>query len=507
MKLKFVIGLLFVLFLQNCRVSSLAPSRPEVTEGQTALKFVDHSKALQTGCVTCHENVRPQSRPSHGNSQDCNLCHKPDFIKDGVRSWKNLLKVDHTVGFQSCNRCHLSVERDSRPAPKESHPTAKYAQLDCIVCHQYSNTNKPWKNITFNQRSHSPSPKSCNQCHEATRPNSHIINPKTPGMKTTDCFACHGSSTNWKDQIKQYDHLNSAPTACLNCHKNDAPKPTENHPSKNENYSKLECNLCHTFNVSARDTKMSWKNLTFDSKKHTPISNNCSSCHNSAINNSLPKNGSHNITSRKNLTCNECHNFAEGKKWTSFATFKHTKTESSETCESCHNGATATLKYKTATHIPTKLTCIECHNSNAWKPAMYKHLPADVLCLTCHNGKTASGRPATHTLKTEVQCNVCHDQNRWAPAWYDGKYIHDAKGNMPPQESRGKVLSHPGANQCNSCHETKKDSVRYKDNQYAPACLGCHVRDLREADFHRGHERDSQIQDCLKCHNYRTWDR
>jgi hypothetical protein len=324
-------------------------------------------------------------------------------------------------------------------------------------------------------------------------------------MKSTDCFACHGSYQDWKLDLKQFDHANSAPKTCLQCHKNDGPKPIENHPSKKEAYNRLECVLCHSYDIKAPSDKKSWKNIIFDTKTHAPKTTTCFQCHNNVINVSLPKNGSHKEASRKNLDCNQCHTFDNGKGWGSFKTFDHKKLESGESCESCHNENTKLLKFKTTKHFPTKLQCVECHTTNAWKPATFKHQVSDTQCLSCHNAVSASGKPASHTLKTQVECSVCHSQNKWSPAWYDEKYTHSNNGYLPPLQFGKRITNHKGMNKCSSCHETKTDSVKFSSPKNAPTCLGCHQQEF-QGEFHRGSEA-RRMQNCLECHNYRDWDR
>lgn len=504
MKWHLLITLLFICFLQSCKLSDLTPSSPQITTDQAALKKFNHSQFAKTSCIECHEIHRPKSNPSHGENLNCIECHSAEIGINGKKSWLNIKNFSHNGNIQSCNKCHLTSNRDSRPEPKQNHPSAKYNQLDCIVCHQYKAPEKNWKNIIFNHNTHSPAPNSCGQCHEGTRPTSHIINPKTDGMKTTDCFACHGSTQNWNDRIKQFDHVSSNPQSCIQCHKNDAPKPAENHPSKKENYSKLECSLCHTFAVTNPNGKMKWSNLKFDHRTHQAETKSCLECHNNTLNRSLPTNGSHNSGSRKNLDCNQCHSFNSEKGWTLFTPFNHQKIESNETCESCHNAKARTLKYKTANHVQTNLTCVECHSTSAWKPASYKHQPIDTQCLDCHNGKTASGKPTNHTLQTQVQCSVCHNQERWSPAWYSTNYTHSQFGNLPPISIRGRMMNHEDANQCGRCHETKSDSVKYKNKESAPTCLGCHQKDFN-SEYHRGGGSD-RLKNCLQCHNYDDWE-
>ncbi len=489
--------------VQSCKVSDFKPVAPQITKDQTAIKKFDHGPFEHASCVECHENLRPHTIPAHGDSLNCIECHRAEISKNGSRNWLNLINFSHNSTIRSCNQCHMTAARDSRPTPKENHPSAKYNKIDCIACHQYSASQKSWKDIIFNQTTHSPNPQSCNTCHDTNRPSSHINSPKTDGMKSTDCFACHGSYQNWTEQIKKFDHQNSNPLTCIQCHKNDAPKPVANHPSKNLNFNKLDCVLCHSFATSTDTSKKTWSHLIFDQRKHSIDRQDCTECHKNAVNSSLPQNGSHNLGSRNILNCNQCHSFNPDKKWSDFSKFNHLKTEASETCESCHNPQAKGLKYKTNSHLKTKLTCIECHTTINWIPNAYKHLPEDTQCLSCHNGAAASAKPLTHTLQANAECSICHTQDKWAPALFDRKFSHNPNGNLPAKLIYNSLTTHKGLNKCDSCHDNKSGSVRYLNTQFAPTCLGCHQKEFR-GEYHRG-TNPNGLKNCLECHSYKTW--
>ena len=490
-----------MVLIVSCRLDDLSLQSPTITSNKDAQEKFDHTKFEKSDCLSCHEQNKPQTTPPHGDNLTCISCHTAVPNAKGIRSWLNISKIVHSQNMSSCVKCHLTADRDSRPEPKEFHPSPKYSKIDCVFCHQASTQNNSWKKITFDHKKHDPVPSTCIKCHEGIRPTSHTINPKDPSMKNLDCFSCHGSMIKWEDKLKKFDHELNAPTSCVKCHSGDTPKNELKHPSDKENYSKIDCFQCHSY--QSVNSKLSFKNLVFNHKEHSGNNQNCTTCHKD-LNDSRPKSGTHNTDSRSIETCQTCHTFEKAKSWGSFKSFKH-DTAKNESCESCHNNQTKLLKYKTDTHVKTNLTCNECHTTNAWKPANYKHQNTDTNCLSCHNGQTASGKPISHKLSKNNQCSVCHTQDKWKPAWYDSSYAHSTTGNLPPINYRGKIQQHKKSNQCMTCHDSKSDQVKYTTAQYAPTCIACHMKEF-QAEYHRGADLP-RLKNCLECHGYKDWDK
>ena len=546
--LNYLVIFLVFSMLSACKKSDFSITAPKTTD-QTAEQKFNHADFLGASCIQCHEIKRPKTTPPHGDNRNCIECHTANLVNNN-RSWNNLIQFDHSVQIESCakchqtkmpittphaadqignkhdcitchtssswseikfnhtttatencSQCHIAANRNSLPKNEPHHPGMGYEQIDCIRCHQANGPSLNWKDIIFNQQSHTPPPSSCIACHETQRPLAHRLNPTITGMDRGDCILCHGSTMDWKTSLKQFNHETSAPQSCVACHQKDTPKNEVAHPSINGNYKNLDCVLCHTYRVNNGDVKK-WANLTFDQRNHSPTPTSCTSCHLS-VNDTRPTTNTHTKLSRANNDCQTCHLYTSVKNWKNFSKFSHSKIETGESCETCHNAQTPTLDSKPKTHVPTQFTCVECHNTNAWKPATYKHATTDTNCLSCHNGNTAAGAPVTHTLSTNPQCSICHNQTDWKDAHYNSTFVHPTTSNLPPRTKNGVTLSHNKQSDCLMCHDDKSNSVKYKYN-YGVTCASCHAEDSKQNFLHRI-EGVSINKNCIRCHTYDIW--
>lgn len=579
------------LLIAGCKPSDLKISTPIAAFSRASF---NHDKFLSASCKQCHENKRPISNPAHGNGADCISCHTAATNMVGVRSWLNLTnfnhspmpsscischenkrpltisphqkgewgekqdcvschthpswkpaKFDHIKPLTDCVQCHRTANKDDRPLPKTSHPSASYNQLDCILCHTNSNNSKKWADLIFNHRTHTPAPTGCMNCHETMRPLSHTVTPKISGMDKADCNSCHTSTIDWK-QVSAFDHDVMKPTSCMGCHSRSIPANQTAHPSVVGNYSKIDCVQCHTYDKST--SPRSWTKITFNYNTHSPTPTSCLTCH-KTINNSLPASGTHLAGSRSTLDCATCHKYDGIKLWTNFSVFNHIAIDATERCDSCHNSSIKTLTSKPATHISTTLDCRSCHSSTAWKPASFSHSASDTNCMSCHNGTTAPGKPVTH-VRTIAQCNTCHTQTAWKPATYlhttsdtdcltchngttamgrpaghnlptanhqcgschnqtsfstlvfDTTYKHSSAGGLLPKGTS----YHKSQSTCTKCHSTTTDNVNYTDTAanatLSPKCAGCHTSDY---SGRHGSTPISTNANCLRCHSYNGW--
>lgn len=66
-------------------------------------------------------------------------------------------------------------------------------------------------------------------------------------------------------------------------------------------------------------------------------------------------------------------------------------------CATCHRPG-GRAPGKTATHVPTTASCDSCHNKVSWTPSNFQHRTTQGVvqgtCNSCHNGSTATGKPA-----------------------------------------------------------------------------------------------------------------
>lgn len=550
------IGLLFVLiFFGGCKKSDFTITSPMTGEKSAEQKF-DHNNFLTVSCVECHEKVRPISTPAHGDNRVCNECHTANKMNN-IQSWKNVIKFNHQSfdkEIMTCAKCHQSkMPTNKAPHLKNQiatkndcvlchnpegwkkqkfnhnnknvtncmqchtvkkhksdgtfldtpHPVKGFENVDCIYCHQGNEPSKSWKDLIFDYKNHSPTPTNCNNCHENQRTESHKNNPSTLGMDKGDCFLCHGSTTDWKLNLKKFNHDQAAPKECMACHQKDTPKNEVAHPSKNGNYKKMDCILCHSYKQDDIGKKK-WSQLTFDQRNHFPPPQTCNLCH-QEINDSRPLNNSHQKLSRANRDCQTCHQFDSKLNWKNFSKFKHNMIQLGESCESCHTFNSQSLKFKTKEHLETNLACNECHKTEGWKPATFKHTALDSNCLKCHNGKAAMDQPNSHTLTVKVNCTACHVQNDWKEIHYDINFNHSVTSKMNLVSKKKNYLNHKKLNECSTCHEAKSDSVKYKFN-FGKSCASCHADAARKIFGHVA-EGINRLKNCEECHGFDTWRR
>ncbi len=116
-------------------------------------------------------------------------------------------------------------------------------------------------------------------------------------------------------------------------------------------------------------------------------------------------------------------------------------------CTTCHSptgGATP----MPAGHLPTTLSCNNCHRTMAWAPATYAHAGVGPgACSTCHAPQKlwATPKPAGHFVTT-LSCDRCHHSTEaWRPVMYD---------HMSPR-----YRPQPGILACRECHTTNTQLV------------------------------------------------
>ena len=194
-------------------------------------------RAVQDGgCRSCHPGVdgswKPPSHDAHWElfhgrasrmpavttAQDCSLCHGPD------------------LPARSCESCHLSMlPRDHTPFFRNTGHgiLARFDRGRCQACHQED---------------------ACLQCHELTRPRSHVPGFGEPanqhclschlgaGRNQNGCYVCHQDGAPSHDlapvpppTVPAHETAN----ACMTCHASIQPP---NHPVAGDG---AWCRICH----------------------------------------------------------------------------------------------------------------------------------------------------------------------------------------------------------------------------------------------------------------------
>jgi hypothetical protein len=148
-------------------------------------------------------------------------------------------------------------------------------------------------------------------------------------------------------------------------------------------------------------------------------------------------------------------------------------------CVSCHiQGSRIASTFKSASHPPTAMPCVQCHTSQvSWFGARFDHIGvAPGSCATCHNGVTATGKSSRHILTTS-SCDLCHRTTAWVPAGFDHTGVvpgtcetcHRVGGGATPRPGG----SHPPTGSCDDCHGTTHWSFNHA-GVAAGTCNTCH---------------------------------
>ena len=179
-------------------------------------------------------------------------------------------------------------------------------------------------------------------------------------------------------------------------------------------------------------------------------------------------------------------------------------------CASCHTGSypPAVGKPPTALHAGVTV-CESCHRSSAsWTAVSFAHSAANAVgtgtCDTCHNGTTATGKPAGHVPVTTgaAKCDTCHrSQASWSAATtmnhgavatttcktcHNGSYVSQGTtgalakpANHIPEQTQ---LLNGAAMDCNACHTGTSSWTTLRMNHNGSQgggsgwCKGCHLR-------------------------------
>ena len=189
------------------------------------------------------------------------------------------------------------------------------------------------------------------------------------------------------------------------------------------------------------------------------------------------------------VTCFECHNVAAWKP----ATFSHQNLVS--TCYTCHR-----LDYEGVAEPPhvdeLPQTCEECHTTDAWMPSIFSHDEVAGACYDCHRSDYEGTQNPSHVEEGYPQtCDDCHGTEMWVPA-LDG--FRHPESFFPITEGPHKELT------CLECHDPSLGRAQAGDNTN---CVGCHTgQHAREKvdDQHSGvidyafDTTDPHF--CLECH-------
>ncbi len=336
-------------------------------------------KGLATTCVSCHlTDYNNTTNPNHKAAafpQDCTLCHNTTAFKGAT--------FNHaTTGFTltgahtslQCAQCHVN-----------SNYSLTSANTACASCHltDYNNTTNPsHKTAGF--------PTDCSGCHTTTSFAGATFNHAATGFTLTgahtsaQCAQCHvnGNYT-----------LNTASTACANCHLTDYNNTTNpNHKSAG---FPTDCSICHS---TTNFTSATFNHATTAfplTGAHTSVA--CASCHVNSVFKGTPKD------------CYSCHK----ADYTGVTDPNHVAAGFPTTCDTCHtttsfSGATFNHTWfpiYSGTHKGKWTTCADCHTN----PANYTVFS----CIVCHQHSNQTSVTKTHSgvknfVYNGTSCYSCH---------------------------------------------------------------------------------------------------
>jgi Cytochrome c7 and related cytochrome c len=530
----------------------------------TALLHAD-ATVMAAKCSSCHNGVDATGKLTGPTGKhipvttECSNCHT---TAPGWKVTPAVLHADPVVAAQSCQICHNGTIATGKTSKGNFHINSTNL---CASCH----VTAKWKPIPLANFDHGQTTGTCKSCHDGTIAGitGHSATHIPPSPADANCQDCH-NTLNWKSSGKP-DHTAFGPNDCKTCH---AGAGTATHKSGTHFASSDQCATCHT--------TVTFKPATFDhtdagvpqgptscftchnglrppadGKSAAPLGHvktsdvcaschivaptwvttikihsvadpvvvaaTCVSCHDGSHPPATPKSNLHFKTS---TDCASCHTLIN---WTvGIGKFNHSDpVAAGATCVSCHDGAPThapALGKSSAPapgHLPTSNTCETCHNTGAWKPAVFDHTTVvPGTCFTCHNGTKATGKTPTH-FATSNTCDVCHNTTLWKPAkapfhadtGITGTCLSCHNGTRLPAIPKS-ALHIKTTTLCESCHTTANWLVAkaaVDHTQVQGICSTCHVGTTKTASFNpvtpKGPTHITTSNTCDLCHTTVNW--
>lgn len=267
--------------------------------------------AMVTNCTNCHKGNMPIGVTAtmtfnHANvgTKDCYECHK------GAGATWSTANFSHQPVPVSCNACHTS---DRPPATiyfpyDATQPTKNlYAHAsqfngtgDCYKCHTKvaANIGTSWKGGFYDHKTSSGTKvATCLECHEGSRPSTHI----TKGY-TGNCVSCHvdagvswkasgatvpssvtyltPTGTSWPSITAAHPNATSqSGMTCATCHVNYNTTKSIKQFDHGAIPTNTKCYLCHVTNQQVVDTSAVTLKMVSASHGGTGPNKDCNACH------------------------------------------------------------------------------------------------------------------------------------------------------------------------------------------------------------------------------------
>jgi hypothetical protein len=443
------------------------------------IKEFDHSKTrypltgmhAQVTCQKCH-TPGTDGKPRYAGIPfgQCSDCHAD--IHHG--SFKQTCQSCHTTaGWKKISTGGLSENFDHS---KTKYPLmGKHAQVECIQCHAKGDFKKP---VAFAKcmDCHTEDPHKgqfakraggieCANCHtvEGFKPSTFTVKehassayPLQGKHAEVKCEQCHlpkGKDTLFKVKFQQCTDCHNdrhagqfaaAPwlNKCDQCHNLEGYRPSTFSLARHKQtrflltggHAAVTCAECHKELIPVGDKMTAiyhWQNL------------DCTSCHNDPHKGQFKERMLRAGLDGKAAGCEACHTT---KSWKELSRFDHSKTDfplvgahRATACADCHKPPNLETKltnvdFKTA---PTKCeechedihgkqfaqngitSCVGCHNSTKWKPALFDHdkrtsfplagAHQRTRCAQCHAlTKMVEGKKVLFYKPTPKDCAACH---------------------------------------------------------------------------------------------------
>ncbi len=400
-------------------------------------------------CADCHADIH------HGSfRQTCQSCHT-------TAGWKKISTIGLNQNFDHS---------------KTKYPLlGKHAQVECVQCHAQGDFKKA---VAFAKcmDCHTPDPHKgqfakragggeCASCHtvEGFKPSTfgvkehatsaYPLQGKHAGVKCDQCHIPKGKDALYKVKFQQCTDCHSdrhaaqfaaAPWSnrCDQCHNLEGYQPSTFSLARHKQtrflltggHIAVACGECHKELLPTGDKMTAiyhWQNL------------DCTSCHSDPHKGQFRERMLRAGLDGKPAGCEACHST---KSWKELSRFDHSKTDfqlvgahRATACADCHKPPNLETKltnvdFKTA---PTKCqdchedihgkqfaqngitTCVSCHNSTKWKPALFDHDKRTTFalqgahqktrCAQCHAlMRLVDGKQVLFYKPTPRECAACH---------------------------------------------------------------------------------------------------